>query len=309
MLSNKEYKELIKSERKKEFDPPYDFIYDIFEELEYHLKNKDFFLNNASEIVNTIRNRAWKKYQKQEKKFMSRLLSELIDKEKINNMEPLEAVTFFVENYPSHIYDLNLSNTQSRRSRAGKEFETIIELLLIGANIPMDAQGNIGKKIFLDKGLGKLVDIVSPGVTEFTLNKRYAVLISAKTTLRERWQEVPEEMGRTGASEMFLATLDTTSNQVLDTLYESNITLTTTKDIKENCYNNNPRIFTFEDLLKTASFNINHWENYAYDKENLEYELSMIDVQLNKHKDHKFVYDYYLNRKEKISRLLVDLKK
>ena len=36
------------------------------------------------------------------------------------------------------------------------------------------------------------------------------MLISAKTTLRERWQEIPEEMGRTGAREMFLVTLDDT---------------------------------------------------------------------------------------------------
>ena len=59
-------------------------------------------------------------------------------------------------------------------------------------------------------------------------------MISAKTTLRERWQEVPEEMGRTGAREMFLATLDTTiSSDVLNTLYEANIQVTTTKKIKE----------------------------------------------------------------------------
>lgn len=62
-----------------------------------------------------------------------------------------------------------------------------------------------------------MVDTVSPGVTEFEINKRDAVLISAKTTLRERWQEVPEEMGSTGAREMFLATLgEKVSDNVLN---------------------------------------------------------------------------------------------
>ena len=130
----------------------------------------------------------------------------------------------------TYIYALTLSNTQSRRSRAGKEFESIIELILIGAGIPLDSQGNIGKQEFVNKGLGKLVDLVSLGVLEYIVNKRNTVLISAKTTLRERWQEVPEEMGRTGAREMFLATLDTSiSSDVLNTLYEANIQVTTTK--------------------------------------------------------------------------------
>ena len=86
---------------------------------------------------------------------------------------------------------------------------------MIGAGIPLDSQGNIGKQEFVNKGLGKLVDLVSPGVLEYIVNKRNTVLISAKTTLRERWQEVPEEMGRTGAREMFLATLDTSISSLM----------------------------------------------------------------------------------------------
>ncbi|MDC4182994.1 type II restriction endonuclease [Mycoplasma bradburyae] len=102
-----------------------------------------------------------------------------------------------------HIYILTLSNTQSRRSRAGNEFEAIIELIFMGPEIPMDSQRNIGKNIFIEKELGKLVDIVSPGVIEYMINKRNTILISAKTTLRERWQEVPEEMMRTVLEKCF----------------------------------------------------------------------------------------------------------
>lgn len=63
-------------------------------------------------------------------------------------------------------------------------------MVLIGAGIPLDSQGNIGKQEFLKKVLGKMVDVVSRGVIEYIINKRNAVLISAKTTLRERWQKV-----------------------------------------------------------------------------------------------------------------------
>lgn len=304
MITTDEYKKIIKDERTKSFDTPYDLTYKVFEDLGYHKKEPDYFIKNASEIVENLREGCWNRFQESEKNFTSRMLLNLIDEEKIKKMTSLEAITYFVENYPKHIYDLNLSNTQSRRSRAGKEFEAIIELLLVGAGIPMDAQGNIGKKIFIEKGLGKLVDLVIPGATEFTINKRYAILVSAKTTLRERWQEVPEEMGRTGASEMFLATLDSTSQQVLDTLYEANITLTTTKNIKKTCYNNNIRVFTFEDLLLSARSNMDRWANYSYSKGELESEISLIEKQMNNHADHRFVYDYYLKRKEDIIKKL-----
>ena len=84
------------------------------------------------------------------------------------------------EKFPEHIYALTLSNTRSRRSREGKEFESIIELILIGAGIPLDTQGNIGKQEFVNKSLRKLVDLVSPGVLEYIVDKRNTVLISAK---------------------------------------------------------------------------------------------------------------------------------
>ncbi|MEI1595102.1 hypothetical protein QJA14_25575, partial [Escherichia coli] len=41
------------------------------------------------------------------------------------DMSPYDAIRDFTMEYPTHIYDLALSNTQSRRSRAGKEFESI----------------------------------------------------------------------------------------------------------------------------------------------------------------------------------------
>ena len=85
--------------------------------------------------------------------------------------------------------------------------------------------------------MGKLVDLVIPGVVEYARNKNESILISAKTTLRERWQEVPEEMSRTGSSKMYLVTLDeSVSDNVLDILYESNIIIVTTAEIKEKAY-------------------------------------------------------------------------
>lgn len=296
-ISIDEYTDLIKENRKKAFKKPYDLVYDNFVKLNYDKVDKSFFFDNASEIVEKLRKASWNDFKIQEQEFTSNMLKELIDTSYIRKLKPIDAITWFVEEFQKHIYVLTLSNTQSRRSRAGKEFENILEMLMIGAGIPLDSQGNIGKQEFIDKGLGKQVDLVSPGVVEYMINKRNTVLISAKTTLRERWQEVPEEMGRTGAREMFLATLDSTiSTDVLNTLYEANIQVTTTKSIKDNFYKTNSRILTFEDLLKMCSDNVSIWKNHAYSIEQDKQIIQLLEKQSKKHNKHEFIKGYYLQR-------------
>lgn len=179
-----DYKENIKIERNKIFDQPYELVYRNFIKLKYDTMENQYFKENASYIVEELRSSCWNEFIPTEKKFTTDMLKTLIDEEYVNTLNSTEAITWFAEEFPEHIYALTLSNTQSRRSRAGKEFEAIIELILIGAGIPLDSQGNIGKQEFLKKGLGKMVDVVSPGVIEYIINKRNAVLISAKTTLR-----------------------------------------------------------------------------------------------------------------------------
>lgn len=302
-ISLDEYKNLVKEKRKEGFKQPYDLVYDNFITLGYDKVPKEFFLSNASEVVEKLRNSCWSEFQPLEKDFTSKMLKELVDDEYIKTLTPIEAITWFVEEFPEHIYALTLSNTQSRRSRAGKEFESIIELILIGAGIPLDSQGNIGKQEFVNKGLGKLVDLVSLGVLEYIVNKRNTVLISAKTTLRERWKEVPEEMGRTGAREMFLATLDTSiSSDVLNTLYEANIQVTTTKNIKETYYSDNERVLTFEKLVEICLDNVSHWKNFNYTVEQNEQMIELITKQIEKHQNHKFVEEYYDERLKNIKK-------
>lgn len=301
-ISIDEYKKLIKTERTECFKQPYDLVYDNFIKLGYHKESPDFFKNNASKIVEKLRENCWNEYKPCEKEFTSKMLGSLIDTTTISNFKPLDALINFIEQYPEYIYTLTLSNTQSRRSRAGKEFENIIELLLLGANIPMDSQGNIGKNAFINKGLGKSVDVVSPGVIEYVQNKRNTVLISAKTTLRERWAEVPEEMGRTGAREMFLATLDKhISSGLFKNLNEANIQIITTKSIKEKYYKDNHRVLDFEQLIKICLENAKEWKNFKYSITDIESITKNLKKQLLKHKSHKFVEEYYTKRLTKIN--------
>lgn len=289
-----EYRKKIREERKIFFKQPYDLVYEKFVELGYKSTSKDFFLNSASEVVEKLRESCWNEYKPLERKFTAAILRGLINKEKVKTLGPEDAIVNFIEQYPEEIYNLTLSNTQSRRSRAGKEFESIIELVLIGSGIYFDSQGIIGRRSFVDKGLSKLVDLVLPGSFEYGINKRNTVLISAKTTLRERWQEVPEEMDRTGAREMFLATLDTgISDEVLDILYEANVQITTTKNIKNIHYKDNDRVLTFEELIKICIDTSAEWGNFYYTAPQIAQKAELIKKQMEKHKEHQFVFEHY----------------
>lgn len=292
-----EFQEIIKTERQKAL-APYELVYKGFTALEYDKKEAAYFFKNASAVVESLRDFCWSNFTPEEERFSGSMLKKLIDDSALDNLSAKEAIENFIDSYPQHIYQLCLSNTQSRRSRAGKEFEAIIELLLMGAGIPMDTQGNVGKKVFIEKSLGKLVDIVSPGVVEYVIDKNYTSLVSAKTTLRERWQEVPEEMSRTGAREMFLATLDDSiTTEVLNTLYEANIRIVTTKSNKLQKYATERRIIDFETLLSICSTNQQHWTQDTYNDEEKAAVIANIDKQIEKHKGHEFVCEYYKKRR------------
>ena len=91
-----------------------------------------------------------------------------------------------------------LSVAQSRKSRAGKAFEIILEELL-GRRLgyPMDRQVSVE---------GAKPDFVMPSSMYFDKNPLDCMLLTAKRTLRERWRQVVTEANVTYS--YFLATLD-----------------------------------------------------------------------------------------------------
>ncbi len=107
-----------------------------------------------------------------------------------------------------YIYRLSLSNTQSRRSRAGKTFEAIIYKIYESLNYEFDSQSKVGRKTFDSLGLGKKVDSILPNIEAFKKRRNKTIIGTMKTTLRERWQEVAEEIERTKIPEIHLLTAD-----------------------------------------------------------------------------------------------------
>lgn len=95
---------------------------------------------------------------------------------------------------------LMLSASQQRKSRAGYSFEFQIEALLMAGKIPFE------KQVVMDAK--KRPDFVLPSLAHFVKvpeGKAPGLILSAKTTLRERWKQVQREMGD---GDLFLATVD-----------------------------------------------------------------------------------------------------
>jgi hypothetical protein len=147
-----------------------------------------------------------------------------------------------------YIYELSLSNTQSRRSRAGKTFEQVIYKLYETFGYEFVSQGQLGKEVFKAKGLGKMVDSLLPSITAFEMRRDKVIIGTMKTTLRERWQEVVEEINRTGLPSIYLLTMDDDISESKATqMRHHNVVLVVPKAVKaQSSLVKMPNIIDFE---------------------------------------------------------------
>jgi hypothetical protein len=90
-----------------------------------------------------------------------------------------------------------LSISQSRKTRGGKDFELAIEGLFKLADIPFHKQ----EARFH-------TDLILPDLPTHVRNRNISAVVSAKRTLRERWQEVAEELFNLRSPNVFLFTAD-----------------------------------------------------------------------------------------------------
>ncbi|RAZ81938.1 restriction endonuclease [Cereibacter johrii] len=95
---------------------------------------------------------------------------------------------------------LMLSASQQRKSRAGYSYEHHIEAMLSGGKIPFEKQVVIEAK--------KRPDFILPSLAFISSGEAIAatgLILSAKTTLRERWKQVEREKGE---RRLYLTTVD-----------------------------------------------------------------------------------------------------
>lgn len=174
-------------------------------------KNKDYIKNyldkrDISKTIIYLREESYNEFLMEEKELNNEILSSLafkfdvprqaIDKIAINLFNNFENFSDFRNELANkfgkysglispYIYTLNLSNTQSRRSRAGKTFENVIYALYETFNYPYNSQASIGRKVFSNLGLSKVVDSILSSVDAFNEFRNRCIIGTMKTTLRE----------------------------------------------------------------------------------------------------------------------------
>ncbi|MGE3703391.1 MAG: type II restriction endonuclease [Hyphomicrobiaceae bacterium] len=133
-----------------------------------------------------------------------------------------------------------LSAAQTRKSRAGLSFEYHVERLFKDGKIRYEAQAVFG---------GRRPDFVLPDVKELN-EKGDAVIVSLKTTLRERWKQLAMEKPF-GA--IFLATVDDrVSGEAIDEMSRNSISLVvpeSLKKAKESAYDGYGNVITFRQFF------------------------------------------------------------
>lgn len=137
-----------------------------------------------------------------------------------------------------------LSASQHRKSRAGRSFEQHISRLLRDGKINFEEQAVMG---------GRRPDFVLPNLMVLKSEQRTfndAMVLSAKTTLRERWKQVAMEQFNCA---LFLATVDDrVSAAAIDDMNTKGIHLVVPESLKkskETCYNKKANVITFREFF------------------------------------------------------------
>lgn len=153
-----------------------------------------------------------------------------------------DIVTSLVRSFGA-IDRLFLSAAQTRKSRAGLSFEHHVKRLLVDGRVRHEAQVVFGSR---------RPDFVLPDVA--TLNDKTqtdALILSLKTTLRERWKQLGMER-KHGA--VFLATVDDrVSTPAIEEMARNDIVLVVPESLKtskEACYSSNADVITFRDFFR-----------------------------------------------------------
>nr|WP_316650460.1 type II restriction endonuclease [uncultured Gellertiella sp.] len=142
---------------------------------------------------------------------------------------------------------LMLSASQQRKSRAGYSFEHHIESMLIDGKIPFEKQVIIEAKKrpdFILPSLATLRGVAETGAA--------GLILSAKTTLRERWKQVEREMG---SSELFLATVDENiAANAIDDMASMGVVLVVPEKLKQSKlaeYGGRKNVISFAEFFRS----------------------------------------------------------
>jgi hypothetical protein len=211
----------------------------IADALNDQISDTAWIKENFSHLVESVQVRAYEKYLQYERQAWKRAFAEVIGPELRHRVEP-EQIAEVISN---HFYAFDrffLSRTQSRRSRAGIAFETLLYELLRQLGYPFTFQPRIDGK----------PDFVFPSIEYYRENPPDAIVFTVKRSLRERWRQIVTE-GSRGLG-FYLATIDDrVSETAIAEMKSSRIHLIVPDRLKSDItrYSDGLNVISFEDFF------------------------------------------------------------
>lgn len=140
------------------------------------------------------------------------------------------------------LYQVMLDASQQRRTRVGSGFESHIRKMLQMGNIPYEEQAVVSTR---------RPDFVLPNKNLYVKKSADALVLAAKTTLRERWKQVPMEQRN---CTVFLATMDEkVTRSAVKEMANLQITLVVPESFKSRGtiieYAKEPNVLTFKQFF------------------------------------------------------------
>ena len=278
MLNEEEkewWKNQIKDFRRRYIKPPMHYVDETIEKLKYTRQDvaqniEKLLVHDREDVYNlylqdeAILNAALVSHLTDNRTIPQSIFNEIVDSKLLSsnmaNIEPeqlKEQLSGVIGEYTGaifpYLYELSLSTTNSRRSRAGKTFESLIEKTLSILGVPFENQSQLGTSFYKEHSLGKKVDLIIPGRAAYEQRRSSCGIISVKTSLRERWQEVVEELNRSNTRHIYLATLDETiSDNQLQLMKNYAITLVVREKEKSTKFNDAGTVESFHQFFNNT---------------------------------------------------------
>ena len=159
------------------------------------------------------------------------------------------AVQDLMETWYYHLRQLFLSVSQSRKVRGGRDFELQLEHLFRLAGFPYEAQQRESR-----------IDILLPDYAHYRNDRTQCLIVSAKRTLRERWQQVVDELHKMNCPNVYLATTDASISLQKDgEIAARNIKLVVFDEVKQRKFAQTNTGIGFSHLAGSV---IPQWEHF-----------------------------------------------
>lgn len=196
--------------------------------------NIAYIKDNFSALVSDVQYRAYGLYLESERKACGEVISSYVDS-KVDESIGIDAHTALSNSF--FVLDrFCLSLTQSRRTRAGSAFETVVTTLFEALSYPHSVQPELS---------GSKPDFVLPSLAHYTSFATDCLIFTCKRTLRERWRQVVTE-GLTGQA-FYLATIDEgLSSTELERMKNRNVLVVVPAKLKAERYPGAVNVIDFE---------------------------------------------------------------